>query len=130
MPRWHAARTDVAVDEGLRAYMVRVYNYMAAGVFLTGFVAYVTFSAAVVERAGPGRRGLTEFGQLLYNSPFKWVVMLAPLAFVFFLSFRVYKMSVGAAQIAFWLFAAVMGAVAVVDLPGLHRDSRSRRCSS
>ena len=56
------ARTDVAVDEGLRAYMLRVYNYMAAGVFLTGVVAYLTFSAAVVERVGPGRRGLTEFG--------------------------------------------------------------------
>jgi len=104
-----AVRTDAVVDEGLRAYMVRVFNYMAGGVFLTGLVAYVTFSAAVVERAAPGRRGLTEFGQLLYNSPFKWAVMLAPLAFVFFLSFRVNKMSVGAAQLSFWLFAAVMG---------------------
>src|SRR5262245_1754146 len=103
------ARTDVAVDEGLRAYMLRVYNYMAGGVLLTGIVAYLTFSAAVVERAGPGRRGLTEFGQLIYMSPLKWVIMLAPLAFVFFLSLRVYKMSLGAAQMTFWLFAAVMG---------------------
>ena len=47
------ARSDVAVDEGLRAYMLRVYNYMTAGVFLTGVVAYLTFSAAVVERVGP-----------------------------------------------------------------------------
>ena len=52
---------------------------------------------------------LTDFGVALYASPLKWVVMLAPLAFVFFLSFRVYKMSVGAAQASFWLFAAVMG---------------------
>ncbi len=103
------ARSDVAVDEGLRAYMLRVYNYMTAGVFLTGVVAYLTFSAAVVERVGPGRRGLTEFGTLLYTSPLRWVIMLAPLAFVFFLSFRVHKMSLGAAQIAFWAFAAVMG---------------------
>jgi FtsH-binding integral membrane protein len=103
------ARTDVAVDEGLRAYMLRVYNYMAGGILLTGIVAYLTFSAAVVERAGPGRRGLTEFGQLIYTSPLRWVIMLAPLAFVFFLSFRVNKMSLGAAQIAFWAFAAVMG---------------------
>ena len=45
------ARTDVAVDEGLRAYMLRVYNYMAAGVFLTGIVAYVTSQAAITTRA-------------------------------------------------------------------------------
>ena len=103
------AHTDVTVDQGLRAYMLRVYNYMAGGVFVTGLVAYATFSSAVMERTGPGARGLTEFGQLLYNSPLKWAVMLAPLAFVFFLSFRVNTMSVAAAQTSFWLFAAVMG---------------------
>ena len=98
-----AARTGVAVDEGLRSYMLGVYNYMAAGVALTGVVAYLTYSLAVADG------GLTPFGQTLYQSPLKWVVMLAPLAFVFFLSFRVYKMSLGAAQATFWLFAAVMG---------------------
>ena len=103
------AGTDVAIDQGLRAYMVSVYNYMAGGIFLTGLVAYATFMAAVVERTGPGQRGLTEFGQLLYTSPLRWAVMLAPLAIVFFLSFRVNTMSVGAAQLSFWLFAAVMG---------------------
>jgi len=102
------ARIEVAVDEGLRAYMLRVYNYMAAGVFLTGIVAYLTSSAAIT-RGPTGARVLTDFGQLIYVSPLKWVIMLAPLAFVFFLSFRIYKMSVGAAQIAFWAFAAVMG---------------------
>ena len=102
-------RADVAVDQGLRAYMLHVYNYMAGGIFLTGVVAYATFSSAVVERAGSGPRGLTEFGQLLYNSPLKWAVMLALLAFVFFLSFRVNTMSLAAAQVSFWLFAAVMG---------------------
>ncbi|MFO7298225.1 MAG: Bax inhibitor-1/YccA family protein, partial [Pseudomonadota bacterium] len=111
-----AARAGVAVDEGLRAYMVSVYNYMAAGVALTGVVAYMLFSAAVtgdpasaVARLGNGIM-LTEFGRLLFVSPLRWVIMLAPLAFVFFLSFRVYQMSVSAAQIAFWLFAAAMGA--------------------
>ena len=105
-----AARTGVAVDEGLRAYMLRVYNYMAGGIALTGLVAYLTFSAAVVEQVGARRGlGLSEFGQLIYNSPLKWVIMLAPLAFVFFLSWRIYKMSVGTAQLAFWAFAAVMG---------------------
>ena len=102
------ARTDVAVDEGLRAYMLRVYNYMAGGVFLTGIVAYLT-SQAAMTRGPTGARQLTEFGQLIYVSPLKWVIMLAPLAFVFFLSFRIYKMSVPAAQIAFWAFAGVMG---------------------
>src|SRR5690349_1119465 len=116
------ARTDVAVDAGLRAYMLRVYNYMAAGIALTGIVAYMIFSYAVttdpaLAAAAGGRaialhRGmyLTQFGVTMFVSPLKWVVMLAPLAFVFFLSWRIYKMSLGAAQLAFWLFAAVMGA--------------------
>ena len=120
--RGFGARTDVAVDEGLRAYMLRVYNYMAAGIALTGLVAYVLFTYAVTSdpalaASSGGRimalhRGmyLTSFGQLIYVSPLKWVIMLAPLGFVFFLSWRIYKMSVGAAQLAFWLFAAVMGA--------------------
>src|SRR5262249_62402861 len=85
------ARTDVAVDEGLRAYMLSVYNYMAAGIALTGLVAYMTYGAAVIERGPAGRRVLTQFGQLIYTSPLKWVIMLAPLAFVLLLSFRVYK---------------------------------------
>jgi FtsH-binding integral membrane protein len=116
------ARTGVVVDEGLRAYMLSVYNYMAAGIALTGLVAYVVFTQAVTTdpalaaQAANGaalalRRGmyLTSFGVTLYASPLKWVVMLAPLAFVFFLGFRVYSMSLGAAQVAYWLFAAVMG---------------------
>ena len=108
-PQATIARTEAAIDQGLRAYMISVYNYMAGGIFLTGLIAYATFSAAVLERSGPGPRGLTEFGQLLYTSPLRWVVMLSPLAIVFFLSFRVNTMSVGAAQLSFWLFAAVMG---------------------
>lgn len=103
------ARAGTAVDEGLRAYMVRVYNYMAGGIFLTGLVGYLTFSAAVVDRGDPSGGGLTAFGQLLFSSPLKWVVMLAPLGCVFLLSARVNKMNIGAAQISFWLFAALMG---------------------
>jgi FtsH-binding integral membrane protein len=98
------ARAGVAVDEGLRAYMLGVYNYMAAGVALTGVVAYITN-----QLAGGSLETLTPLGQALYFSPLKWVVMLAPLGFVLFLSFRLQQMSVGAAQIAFWSFAAVMG---------------------
>lgn len=116
------ARTDAAVDEGLRAYMLRVYNYMAAGVALTGLVAYMIFNYAVTtdpalaaqagDRLIALHRGmyLTSFGQMIFATPLKYVLIFAPLAFVFFLSFRIYQMSVGAAQTAFWLFAAVMGA--------------------
>jgi FtsH-binding integral membrane protein len=114
-------QTGVAVDEGLRSYMLGVYNYMAAGLVLTGLVAYFLFTQAVTSDpnlAAQGARGalslkrgmfLTPLGAMLYASPLKWVIMLAPLAFVFFLAFRVYSMSVAGAQIAFWLFAAVMG---------------------
>jgi FtsH-binding integral membrane protein len=117
-----AARTGVAVDEGLRAYMLRVYNYMAAGVALTGVVAYlifiysVTTDPALAANAGGSimalSRGmyLTPFGQTIFATPLLYVLIFAPLAFVFFLSWRVQKMSVGGAQLAFWLFAAVMGA--------------------
>ena len=98
-----AARAGAAVDEGLRTYMLGVYNYMAAGVALTGVVAYLTYTMAVSNGA------LTPFGQMLYTSPLRWVIMLAPLGFVLFMSFRSQQMSVGAAQISFWLFAALMG---------------------
>ena len=53
--------------------------------------------------------GVTQLGALLFGSPLKWVVMLAPLGFVFYLSARINKMSVSAAQITFWLFASIMG---------------------
>jgi hypothetical protein len=102
-------RTAGAVDEGLRAYMLRVYNYMSCGILLTGIVAYLTYSAAVVRGTEAGGVALTSFGQLLYGSPLKWVVMLAPLASVLFLSVRISRMSAGAAQLCFWLFSAVMG---------------------
>jgi len=81
------ARADAhAIDQGLRAYMLRVYNYMAAGVAITGVVAYVTFTMAVVQPSAGIQ--LTDFGNVMFNSPLKWVVMLAPLGMVFFLSAR------------------------------------------
>jgi uncharacterized protein len=101
-------RTDVVVDEGLRAYMLRVYNYMAGGILVTGIIAYLVSSAAITTTP-TGTKVLTQFGQLIYASPFKWVIMLVPLAFVFFSSLRIYQMSVARAQFAFWLFAAAMG---------------------
>ncbi len=96
-------RTDAAIDEGLRAYMVKVYNLMALGLAITGVVAYGAFVLAVQNGQ------LTAFGQVLFTSPLKWVVMLAPLGMVFFLSARVHAMSVSTAQTAFWVFAGLMG---------------------
>ena len=81
-PNFAAARTgyrsdQVAIDAGLRAYMIRVYNYMTAGVALTGLVAWVTYSAAVVD-TGAGLE-LTQFGQAIFASPLMWLFLLAPL---------------------------------------------------
>ena len=100
------AETGV-VDQGLRAYMLRVYNYMASGVAITGVVAYLTYAMAVVD-TGAGLQ-LTSFGTFIFASAFKWVVIFAPLVMVFFLSARINSMSLGTAQIAFWAFSALMG---------------------
>lgn len=100
------AETGV-IDQGLRSYMLRVYNYMASGVAITGVVAYLTYMFAVVD-SGAGLQ-LTPFGNLIFASAFKWVVIFAPLGMVFFLSARINSMSLSAAQISFWVFAALMG---------------------
>ncbi len=107
-PRTAGRAEAGAIDQGLRSYMLSVYNYMASGVALTGVVAYVVYAMSVVE-TGAGLQ-LTEFGNIMFNSPFKWVVILAPLAMVFVLSMGIQKMSLGAAQAAFWGFSALMGA--------------------
>jgi uncharacterized protein len=88
------------IDEGLRAHMLRVYNLMAIGLAITGIAALGTSVLAQSNEA---------VFQLLYISPLKWVVMLAPLALVFFLSFRIHSMSVATAQTTFWGYAALLG---------------------
>ena len=93
-----------AIDAGLRAYMIRVYNLMGLGLLITGLAAWGAFQMAVT---GDGQ--LTAFGQLIYTSAFRWVVILAPLAAVFFLSFRIQSMSVAAAQTTFWVYAGLVG---------------------
>jgi FtsH-binding integral membrane protein len=95
--------TAAVIDEGLRSYMLKVYNYMTIGLVVTGLVAYFSNQAAFANGQ------LTSWGELLYTSPLLWVVAFAPLAFVLVLSFGINKMSSGAAQITFWAFAAVMG---------------------
>ncbi len=97
-----------AVDQGLRDYMLRVYNYMGLGVAITGIVAYTVYSMAV-QQTGAGLE-LTSFGHLMFESAFRWVVIFSPLVMVFVLSAGISRMSLGAAQLSFWGFAALMGA--------------------
>ena len=99
---------QAAIDEGLRAYMLKVYNYMTTGLVLTGFISYF-FGKASVEAYVPGGVILTPLGNMLFNSGLSFVIMLAPLGFVFYLSARINKMSTASAQITFWLFASIMG---------------------
>jgi FtsH-binding integral membrane protein len=105
-----AARADagLAIDQDLRAYMLKVYNYMGIGLVVTGLVAYFTFTLSFVEQGGQ-IVGVTDLGNVLYNSPLQWAVMLAPLAFVLVLSFGINKLSPAMTQTLFWVFAAVMG---------------------
>jgi len=115
----------VAVDQGLRAYMLRIYNYMVLGLVITGLAAFGIYvlsvtgdaaSAARVVRNGiegyariPGGLYLTPIGQLIFVSPLKWAVMLAPLVMVFVLSFGIARLRPAAAQVLFWIFAALVG---------------------
>jgi len=99
-----------AIDQGLRSYMLRVYNYMGIGVAITGVVAYLVFAMSVVQGADGAISGLTPFGNFMFASAFRWVVIFAPLALVFFISARINSMSAAGAQLAFWVFAALMGA--------------------
>jgi FtsH-binding integral membrane protein len=97
-----------AVDQGLRAYMIGVYNYMTLGLGVTGLVAYGAFKLGTVE-TDSGRLALTDFGHAIYASPLRWLIVLAPLALVFYISARINSMSVASARNAFIAFAALIG---------------------
>ena len=99
----------VAYDAGLRAHMIRVYNYMASAVALTGVVAFLTFQMAVVTNDSGAITGMTPLGQFLFGGMFMWVVILAPLALVFFLSFRIQTLDAGTARALFFVYAALLG---------------------
>jgi len=96
-PTTTTAGRDVAFDAGLRSHMLSVYNYMTSGVLLTGIVAllFAQWSGAPAILFGPGI--------------LKWVIILAPLAFVMVLSFGINRLSTGTAQLLFWAFAVAMG---------------------
>jgi FtsH-binding integral membrane protein len=106
--RGFGADQAVATDAGLRAYMIRVYNYMAGGVALTGVVAWLTFQMAVTTTAGGGL-ALTPFGAAIFNGPLMWVLLLAPLGLVFFISFRIQHLQASTALGLFMLYAGLLG---------------------
>ncbi len=117
--------TTVAVDEGLRAYMLRVYNFMVLGLAITGLAALGIYmmsitndpaQAAKVMRGGAevaarigGGLYLKPLGYTLFVSPVKWVIILAPLAMVFVLSFGIQRVRPATGQVLFWVFAALIG---------------------
>lgn len=104
-PRLAAARPTVDVgagyDEGLRSYMLSIYNYMASGVLLTGVVA-VLFAMG----------GADSLAARIFMQPgfLKYIVMFAPIGLVMWLSFGINKLSEGSAKAIFWVYAALMGA--------------------
>ena len=117
------ARADTAaVDAGLRAYMLRIYNYMTIGLAITGLAALgvymlaVTGDASLAAKSATGAtlalaRGqyLTQFGYAVFVSPLKWVLILAPLVMVFAISFGINRLRPATAQMLFWAFSALMG---------------------
>ena len=109
------ARTGRAeIDQGLRTYMLGVYNNMVIGLAITGLVALgVNMLSVTTDRsqaaAQMGHILLTSFGAAIFLSPLRWVVILAPLAFVLFFSFRISQMSAASARGLFFAFAAAMG---------------------
>jgi uncharacterized protein len=118
-----AGTQQLAIDQGLRSYMLGIYNHMSIGLAITALIAIGVAMLAMTGDVGSAARNaqgaamrlagesryLTSFGALLYTSPLKWVIMLAPLAFILVLSWRFDRMSYTAVLGTFWAFAAVMG---------------------
>jgi len=107
--RGFGADRAVAIDAGLRAYMLRVYNTMAMGVALTGVIAWLTFNAAVVTGPGGAITGLTGFGQAIFGGPAVLLLVLATLGLVFFISFRIQSLQPSTALGLFLVYAALLG---------------------
>ena len=103
------------IDAGLRAYMLRVYNYMLVALVVTGLTAYGVYMASITTDqtaaavALPNGVLLTAFGKLLFVSPLRWLFIFAPLGAVLYINARLSRMSLGGAQAAFWLFAGLIG---------------------
>lgn len=87
-------RSALAYNEGLRAYMLSVYNYMALGLGLTGGVALLVVSSPTLLHA---------------ILPMMWLFIIAPVVLVFFMSFKINTMKYSTAQAVFWIYAALNG---------------------
>jgi uncharacterized protein len=98
--RGFGADRAAALDQGLRAHMIRVYNYMASGVAITGVIAFVVAQYAASDPS---------VARMLYASPLAFVVMLAPLGLVIFLSFRISHLQASTARLLFFVYAALLG---------------------
>ena len=98
-----------AIDAGLRTYMIRVYNYMVAGVALTGIVAWLTFQAAVVTDASGAITVLTPFGTAIFGGPAIIMLVLGTLGLVMFISFRIQHLQPSTALTLFMVYAAALG---------------------
>lgn len=83
------------LDQGLRRHMLSIYNYMASGVLLSGVVALLFARSGMAEQ--------------VMATPLRWVIALAPLGFVFAMSFGINKMKTSTLQVLFWAFAVAMG---------------------
>ncbi len=104
-----SATTTAVLDAGLRAYMLRVYNWMSSGLLLTGIIAYAIAHTSAMDAFYPLVR--TASGRLVHApTPLAYIAMFAPLAFVLVLSFGVNRLSSTAVQALFWAFCAAMGA--------------------
>jgi hypothetical protein len=111
----YAGARTAAIDEGLKAHMNKVYGTMSVGMLITGAAAWAISGLATtadpsmgVAQIGPDEY-LTSFGAAIYTSPLRWVIMFAPLIFVFGFGAMVNRMSAAAAQLVFYTFAVVMG---------------------
>src|ERR1700748_898030 len=115
-----------AVDAGLRAHMLRIYNYMVLGLAITGVASFAVYALSVTPdiasaakitrddieipfRVAGLNMYLTPLGYTIFVGPMKWPVILAPLALVFALSFGIERVRPGVAQLLFWLYAALLG---------------------
>ena len=113
--RSYSDAATTAVDEGLRAYMLRVYNYMLMGLGLTGITSWLTYLVSVTSDPAaaaarlPNGVMLTSIGVTLFTGPLLWVLMLGSVGLVFFLSFRIARMSITAAQTSFLVYAGLLG---------------------
>ena len=100
-----ARSSSAEIDLGLKAYLNKVYSFMAVGLALTGVIAHLTSTMAFDFRTNT----MTAFGNAIYGSPLAFIIMLAPLGFIIALNMGIAKMKESTVQVLFWAFAAVMG---------------------